>query len=107
MGDALSSLETQYIFLTNHLDDFLGACQNQAQKDIIVVGYVDSRRNYWTCINKIFHDDDTKVVAAVKQVCSSEEALEQSLDHLNDIAKVMDAVTTAVKVGGELATLAG
>jgi hypothetical protein len=107
MGNALSSLQDQYFFLTTNLDAMLDACQTQAQKDAIVAAYVDSRRHYWDCINQIFHDDDPNVVAAVNQMAAAKQTLEQSLQHLNDIAKVMNAVATAVKIGGEPAALAG
>lgn len=107
MGDALSSLEDQYIFLTNHLDQYLKACTTETQKDSIKSNYVDSRRNYWSCISKIFHNDDPKVVAAVKQVKTAQQSLQDSLAQLNDIAAVLNTVASAVKIGGELAALAG
>jgi hypothetical protein len=107
MGDALDSLEDQYIFLTNHLDDLLGACQTQDQKDAIIAAYVDSRRNYWSCINQTFHDDDPKVAAATKQMGAVQQNLEHALAKLNEISKVIDALTAAVKAGGGLAALVG
>ncbi len=107
MSDALASLEAQNIFLTNHLDAYLGACQTDGQKNLVRSNYVDCRRNYWNCINKIFHDNDPKVAAAVEQMQTAQTSLEQSLDHLENIANVLDLVTDAVKAGGQLAALAG
>lgn len=107
MGDALSSLENQYIFLTNHLDEYLAACKTDAERDPIKSNYVDSRRNYWNCINQIFYDDDPKVVAAVQRMKTAQKNLQDSLAHLNDITSVLNVVASAVKVGGELAALAG
>ncbi len=112
MGEALASLEAQYIFLTNNLDDYLDACTKdlptkvEADQDTVRANYVTSRQNYWGCIKKIFHDDDPKVVAAVKQVKDAQDSLEDSLDQLENITAVLNTISEAVKAGGELASLA-
>ncbi len=112
MGDALASLEAQYIFLTNHLDEYLDACKGDApgsvdsDQDSVRSNYVTSRQNYWGCIKKIFHDDDPEVMSAVQQVKSAQSALEDSLDSLKEIATVLNTIDQAVKVGGQLAKLA-
>ncbi len=107
VGDALSSLQDQYIFLTNNLDSYLGSCKNDSDKATITTNYVNSRRNYWTCIDKGFHDDDPKVIAAVQQVKTAQQNLKNSLSNLNDIASVIKVITEAVKIGSQLAALAG
>ena len=107
VGDALSSLEDQYIFLTNHLDDYLTACKTDAERDSVTSNYVKSRRNYWNCINKIFHDDDPRVGAVVEQMGAAQKSLEGSLAQLDQIATVLNTIASAVKVGGDLAALAG
>jgi hypothetical protein len=107
VGDALSSLQDQYIFLTNNLDTYLGSCKKDADKDAITTNYVSSRRNYWNCIDKGFHDDDPKVIAAVQQVKTAQQNLKNSLSQLNDIASVIKVITEAVKIGSQLAALAG
>jgi hypothetical protein len=107
VGDALSSLEDQYIFLTNNLDTYLGSCSKSSDRDAITSNYVNSRRNYWNCIDKGFHDDDPKVIAAVQQVKTAQKSLEKSLSNLNDIASVIKVITEAVKIGGQLAAMAG
>ncbi len=107
VGDALSSLEDQYIFLTNNLDTYLGSCTKDSDRDTITSNYVNSRRNYWNCIDKGFHDDDPKVIAAVQQVKTAQQNLEKSLSNLNDIASVIKVITEAVKIGGQLAAMAG
>jgi hypothetical protein len=106
MGDALTSLEAQYIFLTNHLDEYLGACKKETDQNSIRSAYVDSRRNYWSCINKIFHDDDPRVAATVREVMTAQQSLEDSLEQLNNVTKIINIVTSAVKVGAQLASLA-
>ncbi|MGC2108630.1 MAG: hypothetical protein WA655_03885 [Candidatus Korobacteraceae bacterium] len=107
MGDALSSLENQYIFLTNHLDEYLAACKTDAQKQVVIDNYVAARQNYWNCINKIFKDNDPQVSAAVKQMSTAQQDLKDSLAKLDQIAAVLNTIATAVKIGGELASLAG
>ena len=78
---------------------------NPAQ-DKIRAAYVDSRKNYWGSLQKIFHDDDPRVVAAVARVTTAQTSLEDSLHELNDVTKVLNVITTAVKIGGQLAALA-
>ena len=107
MGEALSSLEAQYLFLTQHLADYLAACKTDAQRDQIRTQYVTARRNYWDAINKIFHDDDPKIVQAVAKMKDAQTSLEKLTKDLASIAKVITGITTAVKVGTELASLAG
>ena len=93
----LVSLEDQYIFLTNHLDDYLTACKTDTDRDSVTGNYVNSRRNYWTCINKTFHDDDPKVVAVVTQMGAAQKSLEGSLAQLGQIATVLNTIASAVK----------
>lgn len=106
MGDALSSLETQYIFLTNHLNDFQGACQTDAQKQSFITSYVASRKNYWDCIKKIFQNNDPQVAAAVQDMKTAQQGLEDSLKKLNQIASVLNTIDSAVKIGAKLAAMA-
>lgn len=107
MGDALQSLEDQYIFMTNHLNDYIGACQSPAQKETVTTNYVDCRRNYWDCVNQTFHNDDPRIVAAVKDMGTAQDTLEDSLKKLNDIASVLNVITKAVQVGAKLASMVG
>jgi hypothetical protein len=107
MGDALSSLEAQYLFLTQHLADILAACQTDDQRTIVRTNYVAARRNYWDAINQIFHDDDPQIEQVVVQMKDAQDSLQKMTLDLANIAKVITAITTAVKVGTELASMAG
>lgn len=107
MGEALHSLEAQYLFLTQHLADILAACQTDDQRNQVRANYVTARRNYWDAINQIFHDDDPKIEQAVAQMKDAQNSLEKMTKDLANVAKVITAITTAVKVGSELASLAG
>ncbi len=107
MGDALSSLEAQYLLLTQYLADILAACKTEDQRNQVRSDYVTSRRNYWDAINKIFHDDDPKIAKAVADMKDAQTSLEKLTKNLANIAKVITAITSAVKIGGELAKMAG
>ena len=107
MGDALSSLEAQYLFLTQHLAAILGACQTDEQRTIVRTNYVAARRNYWDAINQIFHDDDPQIEQVVSQMKDAQDSLQKMTLDLANIAQVITAITTAVKVGTELASMAG
>lgn len=107
MGDALTALQNQYIFLTQNLSMLLAACSTQPQRDAIQTQYVACRRNFFNCINKIFHNDDPAVMALVRQMQSEQTSLTNMLQHLDDVAKVINGITQAVTVGAQLAAAAG
>ena len=107
MGEALRSLEAQYLFLTQHLGDILDACKTDDQRNQVRANYVQARRNYWDTINQIFHDDDPKIEQVVVQMKAAQDSLQKMTQDLANVAKVITAITTAVKVGSELASMAG
>lgn len=103
MGPSLQSLEDQYMLLTQNLSMVLAACPSQTERDRVMTQYVTSRRNYWSSIQKIFHDDDPKVVSLVNEMHAEQQKIKECTKHLNDIAKVIDIITDAVNVGTALA----
>lgn len=103
--NAIDSLQTQYIFLTNHLNDYQASMQTDAQKSSFVSAYVGCRKNYWNCINRTFNDESPDVRALVEKMSLAQEALHTSLRRLNNTNAVIEVVTSAVKVGEQLATL--
>jgi methyl-accepting chemotaxis protein len=107
MGDALQSLEQQYLFLTQHLSDILDACQTDDQRNQVRASYVEARRNYWNAINQIFHNDDPSIEQAVEQMHDAQDSLQRMTQDLANIAQVINAISTAVKIGTELASMAG
>jgi hypothetical protein len=107
MGNSLQALENQYMLLTQNLSSLLDACSTQQQKDSVMAQYVDSRRNYWNSIHKLFHDDDPAIVSLVKKMGEQQKQIESCKDKLNDIAKVIQIITSAVSVGTTLAAKAG
>jgi hypothetical protein len=107
MGDALSALQAQYIFLTQNLADLLAACPTQEMRDALQSQYVASRRNYFACVGTIFHDDDPAIAKLVGQMATAQASLEAMVASLNDIAGFLDQTTQAVQLGAQLAGLAG
>lgn len=107
MGDALNSLETQYLFLTVNLESMLAACNTDDQRNQIRVQYVQARRNYWDSINQIFHDDDPAIEHLVGQMKTAQDSLQAMTQDLANIAGVINTITTAVKIGTALASMAG
>jgi|SRR5579883_939 GTP1/Obg family GTP-binding protein len=107
MGDSLKALEDQYMFLTQQLSLFLAACQTQTQRDDLMTQYVTARRNYWSCVNKIFHEDDPRVISLVRQMHDEQAKIEDCTNHLDKISQVIDIITKAVTAGTKLAALAG
>ena len=69
--------------------------------------YVEARRNYWNFINEIFHDDDLSIEQVVEQIDNAQDSLQRMTQDLANIAQVINAITTAVKIGTELASMAG
>ena len=106
MGPSLQSLEDQYILLTQQLSEILAACPGQTERDQLMTQYVASRRNYWSSIQKIFHDDDPQIVSLVQEMHKEQQEIKDCTDQLNDIAKVINIITDAVKVGTALAAKA-
>jgi hypothetical protein len=107
MGEVLSALQAQYIFLTVNLADFLAACPTQDLRDAIQTQYVACRRSYFASVNTIFHDDDPAISSLVTQMKTAQASLEQTVEDLNNIAKVVDGITQAVTIGVKLAGMAG
>jgi len=106
MGPSLQSLEDQYMLLTQQLSTLLDACTTQAQRDQVMTEYTTARRNYWSGIQKTFHDDDPQIVSLVQKMQAEQKQIKEVTNHLNDIAKVIDIITDAVNVGTALAAKA-
>jgi|SRR3984893_9080346 hypothetical protein len=107
MGNGLQSLETLYLFLTTNLSALLATCQNQDQRAAITSLYVASRRSYWNCINKTFHDDDPAVASLVSQLQAAQDRLQATTQGLASVADAISEITEAVKVAAQLAATVG
>ena len=104
MTAALQALQDQYDLLTTNLPQLLEACHGDAGKmDKINQQYATCQADYTKCINKIFNDNDPSVQALVTQMKHEQTTLTAAVQHIEDIDKVITAITTAVQTGASLA----
>ena len=102
MGDALNAVESLYFAAQSSLNDMLAACQDDDQRDAIKTRYIATRQNYWTCINKTFHEDDPGLQSLESDAKTTCDAIKRIDDQLGDIAKVLKILDQAVSVGSEI-----
>lgn len=103
MQDALSALEASYITLQAQIADLSAACQNPDQTSALMSKYVAARTNYWSCVNKAFHDDDPAVASLVTQLNAANMDLKTAVEQMGDMKKVLDSITQAITLGSSLA----
>jgi hypothetical protein len=102
MDDPLSVLEAQCEFIEDQLDN----CQTQDQRNQLRPSYVQAQLNYQRAVNKIFQANDARIADLVTQMKQAQVSLEQMVAQLADTAKVIAAISTAVKIGTQLASMA-
>jgi len=103
MQDALAQLETTYLTMQQNIGMVLAGCQTQGDRDTVTSKFVAARQNYWSCVNKAFHDDDPEVITLTTQLTTANTALKTAVTQLDDIKKTIDTITQAVTVGASLA----
>jgi len=104
MQDPMAALERNYITIQDQVNMLSLNC-DQTERDSLNTQLVAARSAYWSCVNKAFHDDDPLVVALTAQVKKQTEAIDEAVQSLGDIAKVLDQITTAVNTAAKLAAL--
>lgn len=102
MSPSVEALENLYFLLRGSLTTLQGQGATPDQLDQLRTQIVIARTNYWTAINSIFHDDDPQVRDLTSQLNTAQLSLEATIEHLNDVAKVLDAITKAVDIGSQL-----
>ncbi|HEY1903878.1 MAG TPA: hypothetical protein VGG56_15705 [Terracidiphilus sp.] len=103
MQEALAQLESTYLTMQPQIGLMLNACPSQGDRDTITTKFVAARQNYWSCVNKAFHDDDPQVISLTTDLTTANTALKTAVTQLDDIKKTIDAITQAVTVGASLA----
>lgn len=107
MTAALQALQDQYDLLTAELPKLLEACNGDATRmDQINTQYVTCSANYNTCVNTILNDGDPAVKGLVTQMNQAQAAIKAKVAVINDIAGVINTITTAVQFGTSLTSLA-
>jgi hypothetical protein len=106
MNHALDTLQANYFFLTDNLDDLLDRCENDQQRADLMSSYRKAKLSFYTARNQAFAAGDANLANAVADMKTAQASLEQMTKELADIARVITAVSTAVRIGTEVASMA-
>ena len=106
MNDALAALQANYFYLTDNLDDLLDLCPSDAQKRDLKSMYQQATVDYYDARNKAFGDDDANITEAVNQLKTVQDSLQQMTLELANAVSIINGITTAVRIGTELAAMA-
>jgi hypothetical protein len=102
VNPSIQALENLYFLLRSSLSTLQAHGATSDQLDQLRTQIVIARTNYWTAINSILHDDDPEVRTLTSQLNAAQLSLEATIKHLNDVAKVLDAITKAVDIGSQI-----
>lgn len=102
MGPSVTVLENQYFLLRDSLSKLMGRGATPAQLDALRIEIVRSRSNYWKATASIFHDDDPTVEGLVSQMNMEQLSLNATIEHLDKVADIINAITKAVDIGSKL-----
>lgn len=106
MNPSVESLENQYFLLRESLSTLIAQGAMPDQLNQLRTAIAKSRDNYRLAARRIMHDDDPDVKSIVSQLNTVQLSLNATIQHLGDIAKVIDAITKAVDIGSQLAAKA-
>ena len=107
MSDALDALKDNYFYLTDNLDDLLDRCQTAAQKQQLKADYQQATLSFYQARNKVFQANDANITQAITQLKAAQTSLQKMTQELADVAGILNAISTAVRIGTELASMAG
>lgn len=102
MDEALDALEAQ----VEAIEDALDACMTQKQRDQLLPSFDQAQLNLQRALNNVFQANDAKIANLVAQMKQAQTSLEQMTKDLANFANIVNAVSTAVKIGTELASMA-
>jgi len=102
VNPSLQALENLYFLLRGSLSTLQAQGATPDQLDELRSQIVQARTNYWTALNKILQDDDPEVRDLTSQLNQENLTLHASIEHLNNVAKVLDAITRAVDIGSQI-----
>jgi hypothetical protein len=107
MENSLSfkALKDQYFLLDRNFNKLFAACATAAQQNELPRDYVNSRDNFWEARNRIFSDNDPLVQKLSSELKDSTDQITDMLQKLQDIAKVLNLITAAVRLGSSLITM--
>ncbi|ADV82425.1 hypothetical protein [Terriglobus saanensis] len=102
MSQSIEALENQFFLLRGSLSALTEQGATTNQLDLLRTQIAQSRTNYWTAVKKNLHDDNPEIMELVIQLNTEETSLKTTIDHLGDVAKVIDAITKAVDIGSQI-----
>lgn len=105
MSDALDALQANYFNLTENLDNYLDKCQSDEQRKALKAAYQQARTDFYNARNKAFAANDADVEKTVSELEAAQDSLQKMTQELANIAKIINGVTTAVKIAGQLASM--
>jgi hypothetical protein len=103
---SLKALEEQHYSLYRQRDAMEAACKNEECRQAVWDQYSQARRNHDDCINKIFDQNNPEVVRLTKECRDETAQMNDALGDLQNMTRVLQVVTAAVKVGTTLASRA-
>ena len=106
MSEALDTLQANYFFLTDNLDDLLDRCHDEKQKADLMASYRKAKLSFYTARNLAFAAGDANVAKVVADMKTAQTSLEKMTKGLAEITKVITAVSTVVRIGADLASMA-
>jgi hypothetical protein len=99
---SFKALKEQYFFLDSNFNKILGECTTKEQRDKFRHNYINARDNFWEAQNRVFVENDPIVQNLAKELESAQQEIEQLTANLKDISKILDAITTGVKLASSL-----
>jgi hypothetical protein len=106
MNPSVESLENQYFLLRTSLSTLMAQGATPDQINQLRAAIAKSRDNYWLATRRLMHDDDPEVKSLVSQMNTVQLSLDATIQHLGDVAKIINAITKAVDIGSQLAAKA-
>ena len=103
---SLAALQAQYFYLDRNFNRLFTATTTDEERDTLRADYVQARDNYWQARVRRFNDDDPMVESLQQKVAAAQEEIERAGQRLDDVAGVLDAITSAVNLGSRLLALA-
>jgi predicted nucleic acid-binding Zn-ribbon protein len=102
MDDPLDALEAQ----VEVIQDALDKCKTQVQRDQLLPSFDQAQLNLQRALNNVFQANDAEITSLMTQMKQAQTSLEKMTVDLAHFASVVNAITTAVKIGTELASMA-
>jgi shikimate kinase len=104
-SNSFKVLKDQYFLLDRNFNKLFLACQTDEQRNQLRTAYVNSRDNFWEARNRVFQENDPLVRKLITDLKAAQKEIEQSLQNLKDIVKILQVITAAVHLGSSLITL--